>query len=494
MDYVIRKEIVLEDKMRNGNNENCIVVSGQRACIPDILLLLKSIYINFNLNNFDIVYFFYEYEKSDISLIHQMFPKVHLVDVSCLIDKYSFIKNSKLIYDNFYGPCLFIKILCIKYLCFYKTLVYLDRDTYVLKDFCEIIEECIGKNADAAAWEFSKNAQLIEVKSFNINQAMFDEFDKRIAKTRSHSRIVRKPNSGVLFLFHSILSKINIDELFNVLNEIFLFQFNYSDVAGITDEDVLWYIFTRYDINLYSLDAKFNFIPQCFSLPITSSTTIEEEFVSEFDDIFILHMTGSDKRSPYIAGAFPEIEQGRISLANELKILAKSNNSVKFVYEELSRASPCLSAKGRISQLMRLKNDSLYRNFSVQIFEFVKNSRFFYIEPLRTDLVFMLFIKNTDQRNRLLISAHFFDIEMIRFDLRIYVEKYLAYKYKSYPDLEHSSFIADVKEFFSNYQIETTSRFLYIRIIVRKSEFLSSMFLLESLFDEHKKELYGCFF
>lgn len=463
--------------------------------MPDILLLLKSLELNVAVDSFEILCFYYKYTDSKLKLIHQLYPDVILVNVENLCEKYAFLEHSKFIANNYYSPCLFVKFLCIKYLCYFDSLIYLDRDTFVMQDFSLYLNELREKKIDLAVWESNDVAVLCDKYHIGMNLNILSEFVKINHNISSYTPKIKKPNNGVIFFFKSLLNKLNIYELFDDIYNICEFQKSFINETYITDEDILAYLISTNDINVYKLPDTLNFIPCVFSLPLNSSTTIDDDFSENYNHIYIIHLIASDKRSPYISAVFPETEVAKKSLIDNLTAVTDVNLSVAIndVLSVLNKVSTSFDGKTRLIQLLSLKNGIFYQEFYHSVYKFALSSKFFYIEQLSCNLTFIMFIKNSDQRTRLLISPQLMDLGLIQLNLRIYLDPVRTFKYKSVPDIENSSFIKDISNSFVNSKVYDEDKFIFIRIIVTKFEFLSSLKLLECIFEEHQKELYAKF-
>lgn len=465
--------------------ENAIIVSGKPECIPDILLLIESLQLNLS-SSYQIIYFHYQYSDEQLNIIKSLYPNILLFDIEELMPDINFLKSIELLCNNYFGPPIAIKFYCFKLLTYFDHIIYLDRDTYVIRDFTEILNQLIAQNFEFAALPHH-DAMFLSCKSqIEAGIDFIKEFNA-ISPSSWHPKTTLI-NGGVLFLSSSILKKINFDRLSSTIVDICQFQTNFS--FACTDEDILTYIINTNDIQFISLPDSCNFVFGFNSLQNFPTCKTQEKSNTDEEKIYIIHMCSSDKRSPFVSSVFPEIEFGTSSLLTKLKQLNIKTVSCQELIENLITNSITQNRRNRIKHLMCLRNNLFYRNFSYDIFKYLTSSKYFYTEKIQNDIFFFLFIYDVNQATRFFIAPEFFDLNFIEVTFRIYI-LHASHSRNAYlHSFNKSKFKSDFINSFNRTSVEYEDKFIYLRYHIPKEEFITSLRKLEILFEKHSDYLY----
>ncbi len=465
--------------------ENAILVSGKPDCIPDILLLIESLQINVP-TSYQIIYFYYQYTDDQLEIIKRIFPSLILADIEQLMPSEKYLEAAKLLCNNYFGPPLAIKFYSFKLLKYFKNIIYLDRDTYVLNDFTEILNWLTAKNFDFAALP-NHDAMALSCKP------QIEEGQHFIRQYHTGSALCEPPkttliNGGVLFLSSSLLRKVNFEKISSTIVDIC--QLQNDRHFACTDEDIMTYIINTEDIQFIPLPDSCNFIFGFHSLQHFPTCRMDETSDSVPEKIYVLHMCSSDKRSPLVSSIFPEIENGIASLLSKLRCLCSGTASYRCITENLIAHSLIQDNRNRISHLMKLRNNLFYRYFSYELFNFLNNNQYFYTEKIQNDAFFFIFIRNVNQATRFFIASEFFSMNFIEVTFRIYILHSSHSKHTYLKHFNASSFKEDFINIFSSTSIAYDERFIYMRYHVPKEEFITSLKKLEILFNRHRDDLY----
>lgn len=471
-------------KNKGTNTPYAIMVSGQKECIPDLITLLTSIHNKVDLHLYTIIYFYHNYSQEEIEFIHTLFPETVLVDLDKLSEQHPFLSAFKLLCNGRYGIPVGAKFYSLKLLNIFKAVIFLDRDTIVLKDFTQQLKQLEKAHIDVAAVPCNNELSLLFKKRINANAPLYDEYLQSTGRD-SAIKDIQLINSGVVIFYSSIISKLDID---NAFNEIDAFcRFGVSKGYNIlTDEEVLYFIKNLYKLKFFSLSKEYNYIVGL------SGISYQTDTVKELKELSILHLAGSDKRSPVISCIFPEVDnivQNVIRKIQTFELNTKYPNT-NWILTNLFSNSYILNPENRLKLISSYRNFNFYKECSYSLYKFLETSKYFYTEKILNNEYFMIFLKNIDQPTRLNLRPCFFSLWDIEVHFRIYYE-HKETSNKTYINIFNSSqFKEEFMRCFFRSTIFQDNKYLHLKFFIHKNDLIKELNKLETLFNKYEDELY----
>lgn len=485
-------------QVKTINKSNCIILSGNEACATDLLLVLESLNLNVALNDFFVIIFYYRFNKNTLSIFESLYPETCLVNIEEINSASSLLNHTSHLSREYYSPALFIRFYGINLLNHFETVILLDRDTYVLKDFTRELGHLKKRGSDIIAWDYcgtdeaEKEGNQMTEYTFGI---LSDYHQLHYGKKLIFDK-VKKINNGVIFFFKSLLQKVTPEIILHEMENISIFQTNYSNNnLYFSDEDILTYLINILPLQYSNLPRSLNFIPSFISAHPCSSEVVSATS-EQNNDLYILHMLGSDKRSPFISSVFPEIETGTRSLYLKLQSLSLDCDSGQLEkMQNLLSNSVSLSYNNRILHLLNLRLFLFYKEYSFDIFNYLKTSNNLYTEKLQSDSVFLIFIKNTPQSTRFIFSPMMFKLDLIEITFRIFYEPYFpSFKRGLYVnEFKQSNFFKSYQNLFYGTKLTYDNRFIFLKTTIPQRTLLKSLKKIDVLFEMHAEEMYGKF-
>ena len=160
MDHSYEDHLFTKIKYHHPQTPYAILIAGRKECIPDLLTLLSSLKLNLDLNLYTIIYFYQNYNDKELELIQALHSDIILVDIDQLSKEYSFLNSFKLLGNGRWGSPVGAKFYSFKLLELFKTVVYLDRDTVVIKDFTQYLKTLENQHADIAVLPCTEELNL----------------------------------------------------------------------------------------------------------------------------------------------------------------------------------------------------------------------------------------------------------------------------------------------------------------------------------------------
>lgn len=461
-----------------------ILISGKRDCIPDILTLLNSIKSNIDLHLYTIIYFYQDYTKDELNLIEKLHPDIYLYDIDLLAQHYSFLNAFKLLCHGHYGSPLGAKFYSLKLLEIFKAVVYLDRDTIVLKDFTQYLKNLECSDTDIAALPCKDELFLFFKKRILSNESSFKAYCEKFNLPNSNN-IVQLTNNGVVFFFSSLLRQLDAHTTFNEIER--LCRFCTADEHNqLTDEEVLCFLVNKHQLKFTALPKEYNYITGFTGISFKDTST------SDFKNISILHLGGSDKRSPAISCLFPEVDRYVTDLVHQPSFiyLSKKFPSSNWIIQDLNSNSFQLNNAKHLEFVTSYRNFKFFKENSFEIFSFLAKSKFFYTEKMQNNEYFMIFIKNISQSTRLNLRPCFINLWDIEANLRIHYSDGDLTPSKYLDNFNSSHFIEDFQEAFLRSSISHDNKYIHLRFFFHRNDLLKELNKLEVLFAKHEDELF----
>lgn len=364
--------------LKELNTKKALVLSGDQNVFYEHLVLMENIELYQSSNiDYKLIYFYKGLETSQINLVNELFPKIITINMDCLLSMGEiYLLFSK---SNWKLPVT-IKYYLLKLLEIIDSTIYLDSDMLIIKNIFKALDELNDKSFDISLLDY-------KLSNFEKNNLLKPYFDK-------NENIENIPiyNTGFLYLNSSFIKKINFNDLNKILKNLCTNKQNNPFL--LSTDKTFCAILYKSNLIIKNCSSRFN----CLTYSINNTT----------DDIVIFHFSTKlfKPSTSYTTQLNFPLWQ---TLINNLLYKLKTNTSLDTIninhyYLNISKLDLLKNSTPELSLNKALNLLNLLKKALPQICNFIKDSKYFYLEPLQNDEKLLIFNKDTWQYTRISIQ------------------------------------------------------------------------------------------